>query len=105
MIRFARPIAQLGRKRLNVRIVSPHPGHGGALAVLRRAPMKNARSLAGVTAALSLALAAPLSAQTRTAAGPYEAVIDRVFPLAEALAAQELMSSNQSFGKIVLSVP
>lgn len=36
------------------------------------------------------------------ATGQYEPVIDKVFPLAEAMAAQDYMTSNASFGKIVL---
>jgi hypothetical protein len=76
--RFGRLIAQLGCKSLSDRIVSAHRGHGGALAVLDGAPMNNARFVFNVAAALSIALAAPTSAQTRTAAAPYEAVTDRV---------------------------
>ena len=38
------------------------------------------------------------------ASGRIKVVVDRVFPLAEAAAAQEYMSSNQNFGKVVLAV-
>ena len=38
------------------------------------------------------------------ASGRIKVVVDRVFPLAEAAAAQEYMGSNQNFGKVVLAV-
>jgi putative PIG3 family NAD(P)H quinone oxidoreductase len=38
------------------------------------------------------------------ASGRVKVVVDRVFPLAEAAAAQEYMGANQNFGKVVLSV-
>ena len=38
------------------------------------------------------------------ASGRIKVVVDRVFPLAEAAAAQEYMASNQNFGKVVLAV-
>ncbi|MEO8541281.1 MAG: NAD(P)H-quinone oxidoreductase [bacterium] len=39
------------------------------------------------------------------ASGRVKIVVDTVYPLAEAAAAQEYMASNQNFGKVVLSVP
>jgi NADPH:quinone reductase-like Zn-dependent oxidoreductase len=38
------------------------------------------------------------------ASGRVKVVVDRVFPLAEAAAAQEYMAANQNFGKVVLAV-
>ena len=38
------------------------------------------------------------------ASGRIKVVVDRVFPLSEAAAAQEYMGSNQNFGKVVLAV-
>ncbi|HMO94628.1 MAG TPA: zinc-binding dehydrogenase, partial [Tepidiformaceae bacterium] len=38
------------------------------------------------------------------ASGRIRVVVDRIYPLAEAAAAQEYMASNANFGKIVLSV-
>lgn len=38
------------------------------------------------------------------ASGRVKVVVDRVFPLAEAAAAQEYMGANQNFGKVVLAV-
>jgi putative PIG3 family NAD(P)H quinone oxidoreductase len=39
------------------------------------------------------------------ASGRVKVIVDRVYPLAEAGAAQEYMGANQNFGKVVLSVP
>ena len=38
------------------------------------------------------------------ASGRIKVVVDRIFPLAEAAAAQEYMGANQNFGKVVLAV-
>jgi NADPH:quinone reductase-like Zn-dependent oxidoreductase len=38
-------------------------------------------------------------------AGRLKVVIDRVFPLAEATAAQTYMGTNANFGKVVLEMP